>query len=267
MNRKPAVAGTFYPGSPGRLQAFLEDAVRPVAERTAAVGVVSPHAGYVYSGRVAGAVFGRVTVPGTVLLLGPNHTGMGTPASIMSSGAWITPLGNVPVATDLAEALKSASPILEEDSLAHAHEHSLEVQVPFLLHRNPAVGIVPVAFMLRGFPEVEEVGLSIAEVLKSWPEPVLIVASSDMTHYESADRAKEKDTKAIERVLELDAEGLLDTTKRFGITMCGAIPTAVLLVAARALGATRGELVTYATSGDVSGDYGSVVGYAGMVIA
>jgi len=121
--------------------------------------------------------------------------------------------------------------------------------------------------MLRTFAEVEEVGLSIAEVIKTWPDPVLMVASSDMTHYESADHAKDKDAKAIARVLELDAQGLLDTTKRFGITMCGAIPTAVLLVAARALGATRGELVTYATSGDVSGDYGSVVGYAGMVIA
>jgi len=230
MNRKPAVAGTFYPGNIKRLEAFLGDAVHPAAEPLVAVGVVSPHAGYVYSGRVAGAVFGRVTVPNTVLLLGPNHTGMGTPASI-------------------------------------AHEHSLEVQVPFLLHRNPAVRIVPVAFMLRTFAEVEEVGLSIAEVIKTWPDPVLMVASSDMTHYESADHAKDKDAKAIARVLELDAQGLLDTTKRFGITMCGAIPTAVLLVAARALGATRGELVTYATSGDVSGDYGSVVGYAGMVIA
>jgi AmmeMemoRadiSam system protein B len=267
MNRKPAVAGTFYPGSAGRLQAFLEDAVKPASEPLVAVGVVSPHAGYVYSGRVAGAVFGRVAVPDTVLLLGPNHTGMGTPASIMSQGAWVTPLGNVPIAADLASALKAASPILEEDALAHAHEHSLEVQVPFLLHRNPAVRIVPVAFMLRTFAEVEEVGLSIAEVLKTRPDPVLMVASSDMTHYESAERAKDKDAKAIERVLELDAQGLLDTTKRFGITMCGAIPTAVLLVAARALGATRGDLVTYATSGDVSGDYGSVVGYAGIVIA
>ncbi len=267
MIRKPAVAGTFYPGSASRLQAFLEDAVQPAPDPLVAVGVVSPHAGYVYSGRVAGAVFGRVAVPDTVLLLGPNHTGMGTPASIMSQGAWVTPLGSVPIATDLASALKAANPILEEDALAHAHEHSLEVQVPFLRHRNPAVRIVPVAFMLRTFAEVEEVGLSIAEVLKTWPDPVLMVASSDMTHYESADRAKEKDARAIERVLELDAEGLLDTTKRFGITMCGAIPTAVLLVAARTLGATRGELVTYATSGDVSGDYGSVVGYAGMVVA
>lgn len=266
MTRRPAVAGAFYPASAERLKAFLEDAVRPIAEPKTAVGVVSPHAGYVYSGRVAGAVFGGVAVPDTVLLLGPNHTGMGTRASIMSQGSWATPVGSVPVATELAEALKAASPILEEDALAHAQEHSLEVQVPFLLFRNPGVRIVPVAFMLRGFREVEEVGLAIGGVLRSWHAPVLIVASSDMTHYESADRAKEKDAKAIERVLALDAEGLLDTTKRLGITMCGATPTAVLLVAARALGATRGELVTYATSGDASGDYRSVVGYAGMVI-
>lgn len=266
MTRKPAVAGTFYPGNPARLRAFLDEAVHPAATPLAAVGVVSPHAGYVYSGRVAGAVFARVAVPDTVLLLGPNHTGMGTAASIMSQGVWATPVGDAPVATDLAEALKAANPLLEEDSLAHAHEHSLEVQVPFLLHRNSRARIVPVAFMLRGFSEVEEVGRSIAGVLRGWPRPVLMVASSDMTHYEPAERAKDKDARAIERVLALDAEGLLDTTKRLGITMCGAIPTAVLLVAARALGATRGELVTYATSGDASGDYRSVVGYAGMVI-
>ncbi len=205
-------------------------------------------------------------VPEAVILLGPNHTGMGTPASITSRGAWATPLGPAAIHEGLADALKRSGPLFEEDALAHAHEHSLEVQVPFLLHRNPGVRIVPVAFMLRDPAEVEEAGEAVAEAVAGWPEPVLLVASSDMTHYEPQDRAKEKDTRAIERVLALDARGLLDTVKRFGITMCGAVPTAVLLVAARSLGATRGELVTYATSGEVSGDYQSVVGYAGMVI-
>ncbi len=266
MIRRPAVAGQFYPGDPEKLRAFLEETVRPGPEPAAAVGVVSPHAGYVYSGRVAGAVFSRVWVPDAVILLGPNHTGLGTEASIVSRGAWATPLGPVSIHGELAEALRAESALFEEDALAHAHEHSLEVQLPFLQHRNPRVTIVPVAFMLRDLASVEEAGEAVASVLARWPDPVLLVASSDMTHYEPDDRAREKDARAIGRVLALDPEGLLDTTKRFGITMCGVVPTAVLLVAARRLGATGGELVTYATSGEVSGDLGSVVGYAGMVI-
>jgi AmmeMemoRadiSam system protein B len=266
MLRKPAVAGQFYPSNPDRLRDFLAEATRSPTEPAPAIGVVCPHAGYVYSGRVAGAVFGRVQVPDAVILLGPNHTGMGTPASIVSRGAWATPLGPAAIHEELADAVKSANPLFEEDSLAHAHEHSLEVQVPFLLHRNPSARIVPIAFMLRAFAEVEEAGEAVAAALGAFSGPVLMVASSDMTHYERHEQAKEKDAKAIEKVLQLDPRGLLDTTKRFGITMCGVIPTAVLLIAARRLGATQGELVTYATSGEASGDYQSVVGYAGMII-
>jgi hypothetical protein len=172
----------------------------------------------------------------------------------------------VPIHEGLADALKAACPLLEEDALAHAHEHSLEVELPFLQFRNPAVRIVPIAFMLRAPSDIEAVGQAIGEVVAAWPEPVLLVASSDMTHYEPHERAKKKDASAIERVLALDARGLLDTTKRFGISMCGVIPTAVLLTAARRLGATRGELVAYATSGEVSGDLERVVGYAGLMI-
>ncbi|GAB4277443.1 MAG: AmmeMemoRadiSam system protein B [Deferrisomatales bacterium] len=266
MVRKPAVAGQFYPGSPRALESFLREAVPLAPEPEEALGVVSPHAGYVYSGRVAGAVFGRVRVPDTVVLLGPNHTGLGTPASIMTEGVWATPLGSVPIERGLARAVAGACPILEEDSLAHAHEHSLEVQLPFLQYRNPSVRIVPIAFLLRDYPSIDEVGAALAEVLRGWPDPVLLVASSDMTHYEPHETAREKDAKAIERVLALDPEGLLATTRTLHITMCGVVPTAVLLAAAARLGATGGELVRYATSGEVSGDYGSVVGYAGMII-
>lgn len=266
MTRRPAVAGQFYPGDAGELRAFLEGAVPRDAEPEAALGVVAPHAGYVYSGGVAGRVFGRVRVPDACVLLGPNHTGLGTRASIVSRGSWLTPLGVAPIHEPLADALKAACPLLEEDAVAHAHEHSLEVEVPFLQYRNPSVRIVPVAFLLRSQAEVEEAGEGIASVLASWPEPVLLVASSDMTHYEPDRRAREKDAVAIERVLALDPAGLLDTVKRDRISMCGVIPTAVLLVAARRLGATRGELVAYATSGEASGDFDRVVGYAGMRI-
>jgi AmmeMemoRadiSam system protein B len=266
MTRKPAVAGRFYPATAERLSAFLNTAVPADPAPVRAVGVVAPHAGYVYSGAVAGKVFGRVQVPDSVILLGPNHTGLGTKASIVSRGAWLTPLGPVPIHEGLADALKAACPVLEEDFLAHAHEHSLEVELPFLQHRNPAVRVVPIAFMLRGVEEILEAGQAIGEAVAAWPEPVLLVASSDMTHYEPHETAKEKDTRAVERVLALDARGLLDTVKRFGISMCGVIPTALLLTAARHLGATGGELVAYATSGDASGDFERVVGYAGMVI-
>ena len=266
MIRKPVVAGQFYPGNPETLREYVEKAELTDGSPAKVFGLVAPHAGYVYSGAVAGAVFGRVAVPDSVLLLGPNHTGMGTPASIMSDGTWATPLGQAPVDHDLAEALRDACPLLEEDSQAHAREHSLEVQLPFLQVRNPHVHIVPIAFMLRRFEEIQAVGNAVAEVIRRWEAPVLVVASSDMTHYESAASAESKDRKAIERVLAIDAVGLLDTTRNFGISMCGVIPTAVMLVAAAALGHTRGELVRYATSGDASGDYSQVVGYAGMVV-
>lgn len=266
MTRKPAVAGQFYPGSPERLRAFLREAVRLPAEPVRAVGIVVPHAGYVYSGKVAGEVFARVSVPEAVILLGPNHTGVGTPASVAAQGAWVTPLGPVPIHEELAAALLAACPILEPDTLAHAREHSLEVELPFLQHRNPEVRIVPIAFMLRNFDAIDAVGRAIARVLASWPEPVLLVASSDMSHYEPQETARSKDEKAIEKVLALDPRGLLDTTARHRITMCGVVPAAVLLIAALELGATKAELVAYATSGDASGDYDQVVGYAGLVV-
>lgn len=266
MTRKPCVAGQFYPGGPEALTAFLENAARPVPSPSAACGVVVPHAGYVYSGGVAGKVFGSVRVPDAVVLLGPNHTGLGARAAITSTGGWATPLGVVPVDEALAAALKSASPLLEEDGLAHAHEHSLEVEVPFLQYRNPRVKLVPIALRLRSPADIAELGEALAQVVSSWPEPVLLVASSDMTHYEPDDTARAQDARALERVLALDPEGLLAVTARDRITMCGVVPVAVLLAAARALGATRGELVAYATSGEVSGDTDSVVGYAGVVI-
>jgi AmmeMemoRadiSam system protein B len=260
------VAGQFYPGEPEELRAFLQRAMPPGEPPQAAFGVVCPHAGYRYSGAVAGAVFGRVQVPDTVLLLGPNHTGAGTPASIVSSGGWATPLGTAEIDTGLAEALKGDCPLLEEDARAHAREHSLEVQLPFLQYLNPRVRVVPIAFMLRRFEEVEQVGRAIAAVLAAWPEPVLVVASSDMTHYEPRAEAERKDRLAIERALAVDAAGLLATVAEHRISMCGVVPTAVLLAAAAARGARHGELVRYATSGEVTGDDRQVVGYAGLVI-
>lgn len=266
MTRKPCVAGQFYPDTAERLRAYLAESVpeSPAPERV--VGVVAPHAGYVYSGAVAGKVFGRVQVPNAVVLLGPNHTGMGSRAAIVCRGAWATPLGEVPIHEALAEALKAACPLLEEDPRAHNREHSLEVELPFLQYRNPQVRIVPIAFMLRSLADITAVGEGIGAAVAAWPEPVLLVASSDMTHYETHASARAKDLLAIEKVLAVDPPGLLHTTGQHAITMCGVVPTAVLLTAARRLGAVKGELIAYATSGETSGDYDQVVGYAGLLV-
>ena len=264
MIRQPVVAGTFYPNDSAELRAYVTAALATDRPAEPAFGLVAPHAGYIYSGAVAGAVFSRVQIPDRVLLLGPNHTGAGTPASIVSSGAWATPLGEVPIDTPLANALLAACPLLQEDARAHAREHSLEVQLPFLQVQNPQVYIVPIAFQLRRAEEILQVGQAVATVLRAWQQPVLVVASSDMTHYESQAEAARKDGLAIDRLLAVDAAGLLATVRDHHISMCGVIPAAILLTAAAACGAHQAELVRYATSGDTSGDYRQVVGYAGV---
>ncbi len=264
MIRTPVVAGRFYPGDERSLAELVDSSL--VSTPSPAIGVMSPHAGYVYSGGVAGKALSAATVTGTVLLLGPNHTGRGTEASIMSFGVWSTPLGESSIDAELAAGLTERCPHLHEDSTAHAFEHSLEVQLPFLQRMRPGVMIVPIAFMMRSLERMREVGTAIGQVLKGWREPVLMVASSDMTHYEPSEVAAGKDRLAIERILALDPEGLFNTVAAHGISMCGVIPATVMLFAALELGAQSAEEVEYSNSGDVSGDYSSVVGYAGVVV-
>ena len=261
MLRHPAVAGTFYPADPrahaGAVDGFLATDAAPAA----AIGVVAPHAGYVYSGAVAGAVYARVEVPARVLVLGPNHTGLGALEALWPAGAWQTPLGEVPIDAALTAAL-SRAPGVEPDVGAHAREHALEVQVPFLQRRRAGVAVAALCLGPLTWPECEALGRAVARAARG----ALLVASSDMTHYEPAAVAREKDARAIERILALDPEGLHRVVRREGITMCGVIPTTVMLVAARELGATSAELVRYAHSGEVTGDDDAVVGYAGVVV-
>ncbi len=266
MIRPPAVANQFYDEDPERLSRQLDYLLTTRAPVQDAIAVVSPHAGYIYSGHVAGAVFARVRVPDTVVIIGPSHTGIGSPGAVMLKGAWSTPLGLVPIREDLAKRIVDICPFLEEDVQAHLYEHSLEVQVPFLQKRNPNVSIIPICLAGFNYAECEQIGLSISRAIKDFPEKVLIVASTDMTHYEPVDQAEAKDRLAIERILSLDPKGLLNTVRVNNITMCGVIPTTVTLVAALDLGATKAELVKYATSGDINGNYSQVVGYAGLVI-
>ena len=267
MIRQPAVAGQFYTGDPARLRAELSALIPSNKAPESVIGLISPHAGYVYSGAVAGEVYGAVEIPKTVIVLGPNHHGIGVKAALYPDGEWVTPIGNVPIAGGLATLVKRHSAIVEEDSLAHLHEHSLEVQVPFLRFVRPDVAIVPICLGFGDFSSCRELGEGIAKAIREYGDTVLIVASSDMTHYESAVNAKVKDELAIERALDLDPQGLLEVCRAKRITMCGVVPATVMLIAAIALGAKRSRLVRYANSGDVSGDYRQVVGYAALTVA
>jgi len=265
MDREPAVAGRFYDGDPVALAREVSRFLTAPGSRAPAFGVVAPHAGYVYSGAIAGAVYARVAVPQRVIVLGPNHTGLGQPAALWpAGGGWRTPLGTVPVSGPLTEAL-TACPLVEEDRLAHLREHSLEVQVPFLAAARPDLELAALCLGPLGVGECAEVGRTVAEAARA--HDALVVASSDMSHYIPATEAREKDRLAIERILALDPEGLHRTVRQEGITMCGVIPTTVMLFAARELGATRAELVRYGNSGEVNGDTRQVVGYAGMLVA
>ena len=264
--RHPAVAGRFYPRDPDDLRAAVQSYLSPSRDTVSALGCVVPHAGYMYSGHVAGAVYARLELPRRIVLLCPNHTGMGHPLAIMSVGGWETPLGMVPIDSTLAADLTQRFPLLSEDSEAHRAEHGAEVQLPFLQTRRPDCTFVPIALGTSRFELLEPVGIAIADMVESLGEPVLVIASSDMNHYENDTIARIKDQKAIERILVTDAPGLFDVVMNEDISMCGFGPTVVMLTAARRLGATGTELVRYATSGDVSGDRERVVGYAGIIV-
>lgn len=265
--RHSAVAGQFYPRNPGQLRAEIESFTSMDASPISAIGCIAPHAGYMYSGHVAGAVYGHLQLPETFIILCPNHTGMGTPLSIMSEGKWETPLGNVAIDSGLASDLKSRCSVLTEDSSAHRYEHAIEVQLPFLQARREHLTFVPVAIGTSRFEALQLLGEAIAGEVKAVDKPVLIIASSDMNHYESDSLTRKKDARAIERVLALDSAGLYDVVTNENISMCGYGPAVAMLTAAKILGAKSAELVKYATSGDVSGDRDHVVGYAGIAVS
>jgi len=251
--------------------------------RIAAIGCVAPHAGYIYSGSVAGAVYSRLEIPEHCVILCPNHTGKGRPLAIMAETTWQTPLGEVAADSDMGDRLLRRFPALQEDSAAHRSEHAIEVQLPFLQARRPKLKIVPIAIGTSDFETLRGLGEALADVISERQEEgqkenreedrkdtdkdkALIIASSDMNHYESDAVTRVKDRKAIDRVLALDGRGLWEVVLNEDISMCGFGPTVVMLTAARLLGAASARLVKYATSGEVSGDYESVVGYAGIVV-
>jgi len=273
--RPPAVSGRFYPSDPAELRAtvatLLADArtaVRPSDRPT--VGVIVPHAGYMYSGLTAAKVFTRVAIPGLVIILAPNHTGISDAAggvSLWEAGAFRTPLGDVPVDAELAQALLELSRgVVSVDHEAHRAEHAVEVELPFLKLLRSDVRIVPLVLGWDSWEPARQLGEILARLVRAAGEPVLLLASSDLNHYEPAAVSEEKDARALEAVQSLDGEELLVRCKRERISMCGRGPAATVMAAARALGATRADVVDYRHSGWVSGDNARVVGYAGVVI-
>ncbi len=266
MTREPAVAGKFDSASANTLLREIESYLKRSDCVYNAKAIVAPHAGYMYSGAVAGAVYGSVRLPRRFIVLGPNHTGMGVPLSIYPPGSWHTPLGEAPVDPDLTETLERECPALREDCMAHAREHSLEVQIPFIQAMVPDFSFAAICIGTGDYSTLEELGHAAARAVESVPEPVLIVSSTDMNHYESADISAQKDRYAIDKVLAVDPEGLYRVVREKDVSMCGFAPTVAALTASRDLGATQGHLIRYANSGAVSGDFDRVVGYAGMVV-
>jgi MEMO1 family protein len=266
MIRPPAVAGSFYPSSPRELVHQIEEFAPRGGEKIRARGCVVPHAGYMYSGHVAGAVYAAVEIPSQCILLGPRHFPRGESMAILTEGSFATPFGEAQIDAALAAELKRECPSLREDAVAHEREHSLEVQLPFLQRLAGDFRFVPVVLGTDRYPVLADLGRAVARVVAAQSEPVLVIASSDMNHYESDKVTRAKDQRAIARILELDPRGLYDTVRHEEISMCGYAATVAMLVAVKELGATQARVVRYATSGDINGDRERVVGYAGVIV-
>ena len=266
MDRKAVVAGHFYAREKDALLEMLKQLIPLNAAKKSVLGVVLPHAGFSYSGGVVGKTIASIQVPDKIIILGPNHTGQGQPYSLVSSGVWNTPLGEIEIDADLAGKLLAASSLLIEDETAHIYEHSIEVILPFIQFINPRAKIIPVVisdFKNEGF---KKVGEDIAKVISESSNDVLIIASTDFTHYEPQPEAEKKDAAVIEAIVGLNPDKMLEIVQEQKISMCGFGPVSVMLNACKLLQAKNGKLIQYQTSGDISGDYDSVVGYAGIVI-
>lgn len=271
QTRTAAMAGRFYPASAEELRATVEGILESVdAEPKKAIGAIAPHAGLVYSGKCAAHVFKRLAIPPVVVILAPNHTGRAKRsgnAAAWQCGAFETPLGKLSVASEFINELKNVTSLVEHDPIAHAYEHAIEVELPFLSVLAPETTIVPLVLGWDDWGRAKELGDGLASLVGNWPQDVLLLASSDMTHFESVVSAEQKDQGALDAVKRLDGEELLSYCHRESVSMCGRAPSAVVLEASRQLGATKAEVVDYRNSGQVTGDDDNVVAYAGVVIS
>jgi len=265
MARDPAVAGQFYPADKRALLRELEALIPDRPDKIDAIGAVVPHAGYVYSGSVAGEVYAELMPKSTYIILSPNHTGYGARFAAYRE-PWRMPLGPVDVDKYLLAAIMRNTGLIKEDPAAHVAEHSIEVQLPFIQKTAKAANIVPITVRYGNLPELREVADAIVSAVREADREAVIIASSDMTHYEPREVAKKKDQMAIQAVLDLDAEGLLNVVEENNISMCGYIPAVIMLMCANKMDAKEGKLVKYSDSGDVTGDTAGVVGYAGIIV-
>jgi len=274
--RRPCQAGSFYAGTPEALRKQIESCfthklgpgkVPTVQEGARSVlGVVCPHAGYMYSGPVAAHSYFSMAVdgkPDVVVILGPNHTGQGSGLAVMKEGVWRTPLGDAQIDKETADQILRGSGIIDVDELAHVYEHSIEVQLPFLQYLyGSAFRFVPISFLMQDFESSHEVGQAVAEALRG--KNAVVIASTDMTHYEPQEKAEKKDGKALSALEKLDEREFFSTVEGYNITACGYGPVVALVTAVKLLGARKGQILCYKTSGDVIGDYSAVVGYASV---
>lgn len=267
--KKPVAAGQFYPASAKELRKQIEGFIQKDTQKSDVIACILPHAGYIYSGKTAADTVSRINIKDKIILLGPNHTGNGAAFSIMSEGSWQTPLGEVKIDNALAKEILGHCRYLQDDELAHLEEHSLEVELPLLQYFKSDFSIVPIAISSDNLKILKEIGRGIAEAVikKGLKGSILIVASSDMTHYEPQKTAEKKDFAAIEAILALDEDMLAQRIKTLDISMCGYMPVIVMLSAAKALGAKEAKLIRYSTSADATGDNSSVVGYAGLTVS
>jgi len=264
--REPIVAGQFYPANPNQLSALLDNYLVAEQSPQPAYGVMVPHAGYPYSGAIAGKTFSRTVIPQRIILIGPNHQGCGASCGVYSQGAWNSPLGTIAIDHCLAQSIIDSDPLFSADTLSHRYEHSLEVLLPFLFTLNPNVKIVPISLRPHRYQQLEQIAGSLARTITDSNQSVLVVASSDMSHFETADVAAQQDSYALEPLLKLDAKELYQRVKNNAITMCGMPAAVVMLLTSLARGATQAELVQYGHSGEVTGDIEKVVGYAGVIV-
>ncbi|MFQ6082935.1 MAG: AmmeMemoRadiSam system protein B [Candidatus Aminicenantia bacterium] len=267
MLRKAVVSGQFYPDKKESLLRMIEEMINKEIKKEKAIALISPHAGYIYSGKVAGAVFSSAYLPQNFLILGPNHTSIGASIAIYGEGEWETPLGRVQVNKELADLILKNSSLIENDPSTHFYEHSIEVQLPFIQYFVESFSFVPILVSSVSYSDLEEVGINLAQAIKEFEDEVMIISSTDFSHYVSQEIAEQKDNMAIQEILNLNPKGLYEIVMREDISMCGYAPTAIALKAGLELGAEKAELIKYSTSGDVSGDYSQVVGYAGIRIS
>ena len=266
--RRAAVAGTFYPKESEELIRMVESLLsRPPETLESPIAVMVPHAGYRYSGKIAAEVYKRISIPDTVILLCPNHTGHGARVSVWGQGSWLTPIGEARVDEDLAVRLVESLPNAQCEREAHRLEHANEVHVPFLLYLKKNVRIVPITLGGLTLAQCLELGERLGDVVKQRPKgSILLVASTDMSHFIPANKAHQQDELALAQVRRLSPESLYETVCEHEISMCGFIPTTVVLQAAKRLGATTSTVLGYAHSGEVTGDHRSVVGYSNAII-